>query len=120
MRSNIPDFTDSEIRIIQETVKQRYSQEIELMFADSELRLHSSDRELTLCPTVVFKEQKATFVIFKISLRNFRCQFYYRGYEQFGTGRNMFTDVGDCVITLLQVHEDYEREQKNHKDSNDE
>jgi len=44
--------------------------------------------------------------------------FYYRGYQQYGTGRCEFDDITDRVVTLLQVHADKEamnREEKENK-----
>jgi hypothetical protein len=115
MDETIPDFTETEITIVQETVDQRFNQSITLMMADSEIRLRPSDRELALCPAIVFEEGDTTFALFKTSIRYFRCQFHYRKYQQYGTGHKEFTDIGDCIITLLQVHADYEREHESSK-----
>lgn len=107
----IPDFYDSEIWVIKNTLKERYNQEIELNFGDAEVRLHPDHRHLTTCPVVTWKVDKVTFVIIKTGLERYRCQFFYRVHQQFGTGIEEYDNIGDCVISLLRVQADYEGKQ---------
>ncbi len=54
-------------------------------------------------------------MIFKVAENRYRNQFFYSVKDQFGTGREEYDDLGDCVITLLRVQADHEamrREQK--------
>ena len=95
MHDKIPDFTDTELWVIRQAVSERFRKQVELQQADAELRLDPGDRELTLCPVVYWREDRAQFVIFK-SVR-----------EQYGTGRDEYTDIGECVMTLLQVQADH-------------
>ena len=53
-----------------------------------------------------WREDKAQFVIFKTGERTYRNQFFYSVLEQYGTGRDEYTDIGECVMTLLQVQAD--------------
>lgn len=46
----VADSTDKEKWIVETTLKERYGHEIPLQIADSELRLHPSDREFTQRP----------------------------------------------------------------------
>jgi hypothetical protein len=108
MRDKIPDFTDTELWVIRQAVSERYRKDIDLQRVDAELRLDPSDRELTLCPGMYWKEQGANFVIFKTGDPAYRCQFFYSVREQYGTGRDEYQDLGDCVMTLLQVQADHE------------
>ena len=66
------------------------------------------DRELTECPAVFWQVDEASFVIIKVAERTYRSQFYYRGYQQYGTGAKDFEDIAECVVTMLQVHADRE------------
>ena len=103
----IADYNDSEMWIIRTSVRERYSHNVELMMADSELRLETGSTELTICPTIVWEDAGATLAIFKTSEDRYRPQFYYKGHEQYGTGKKEFNDLGECVITLLQVQADH-------------
>ena len=43
---------------------------------------------------------------------------YYKGYQQYGTGKSEFDDIADCVTTLLQVHADKESDLSRDKEQN--
>jgi hypothetical protein len=107
MHEQIPDFNDTELWVIRQAVTERFRKQVELQTADAELRLDPSDRELTLCPVVYWREDKAQFVIFKTGEQTYRNQFFYSVRDQYGTGRSEYTDLGECVTTLLQVQADH-------------
>ncbi len=107
--AEIDDFTDTELWIIRNAVNERYGTQIELMFADSELRLEKGSTVLTVCPTVVWQERGSNLVVFKAGDERYRAQFYYKGSQQFGTGKKEYADLAECVITLLQVQADHEK-----------
>jgi hypothetical protein len=108
----VPDFTENDRWIIQSTVSERYRKEVPLQSADVEVRLHSNARELTVCPAIVWRERDANFVVIKTGDNRFRAQFYYRGWQMYGTGREEYDDLAECVVSLLQVQADHEaREQ---------
>ncbi len=107
----IPDFTDSELWVIRTTLKERYGKDPELEIADAEIRLSPAARSLTECPVVLWSERGSNLVVFKSGEREFRAQFYYRGYQQYGTGRSNYSDLTECVTTLLQVQADHERQE---------
>jgi Zn-dependent metalloprotease len=65
-------------------------------------------RELTHCPAIFWEVDDASFVIIKTVKRLYRRQFYYRGFQQYGTSETEFDDMNDCTVTLLQVHADKE------------
>jgi hypothetical protein len=60
--------------------------------------------------TLYWQERGANFVVFKVAAKRFRAQFYYGEAEQFGVGKDEFDELGDCVVTLLQVQSDHERQ----------
>jgi len=110
--SQITDFSKSEIWTIESTLKERWGKdnEIELQFADTDIRLHMGDKETTECPAIIWQHEGCNFVIFKTGIQNYRCQFFYKGYQQYGTGVHEYDDIGDCIISLLQVQSDQHRE----------
>ena len=46
----VPDISESETWVIRTTLQERYKEPVELQIADAEIRLHSSDRDVTSCP----------------------------------------------------------------------
>lgn len=107
----IPDFTATELSIVRETVAERFRKPVEIQTGEAEIRLDPSDRELTVVPAVTWREGGANFVIFKAGDGDFRAQFFYRVHQQYGTGQRTYDNIGDCVVTLLQVQADHHRDQ---------
>jgi len=108
----IPDITDSEHWIIESTLRERYGRNVETQLADAEIRLMPSDRELSNCPMVYWHEEDCNFVIFKSGDRKYRCQFFYRGYQQYGTGVSEYDDLTECIVSLLQTQADYSAKER--------
>jgi len=104
----IPDFTETEIWLVQSALKERYGKDVDVQLADGEIRLSSADRELTEVPVLFWHERGANFVIFKTGPQRYRSQFYYRLHEQFSTGVDEFDDLSECAVTTLQVQADQE------------
>ena len=109
-----PDFTETELWTLESTLKERWGNdsEIELQLAETEVRLCPSDNEATECSAVIWQHAGCNFIIIKSGLQNYRCQFFYRGYQQYGTGVREYDDIGDCIVSLLQVQSDHARESK--------
>jgi hypothetical protein len=63
-----------------------------------------------VCPALYWNERVAHFIVYKVAADRFRCQFLYSEAEQYGTGRDEYDDVGTCVLTLLQVQSEHERQ----------
>ena len=118
---SIADFTKSEIWTVESTLKERWGKdnEIELQFADTDIRLSLGEKDTTVCPGVIWEYQGCNYVIFKTGVQNYRCQFFYKGYQQYGTGVHEYDDIGDCIISLLQVQSDHARENKIEQDNSD-
>ena len=106
--SNIPDFTDTERHVVETTLKERFGHAVEVLAADAEIRMYTGDRELTEVPVLYWKERGCQFVLFKVADHRYRNQFFYSVKDQFGTGREEYDDIGDCVLTLLRVQADHE------------
>ena len=108
----IPDIKDSETWIIRTTLRERYNEEVELQIADADIRVHPSDMETSSCPVWYWQHNGCSFVIFKTGDQNYRCQFFYRPYQQYGTGVHEYTDISECVVSLLQVQADHAAKEK--------
>jgi hypothetical protein len=108
--TEIPDFSDSDLWVIRGTLSERYEKDVAIELADAELKLHPMARTLTLCPAVFWSERGCNFVVVKVGDTEYRCQFFYRGHEQFGTGHEVYDNLGECVTDLLQVQADHEKE----------
>lgn len=106
----IPDFTETELWTIKSTLKERYGEDVETKLADAEIRLDVTSTVLTTCPAVLWNKRSSNFVIFKLDDNRYRSQFYYRNYQQYGTGQYEYDDIASCTTTLLQVQADHERE----------
>ncbi len=105
--AEIPDINDTELWIIKTTLKERYGEEIDIQLADAEVRLSPADRELHNCPVAYWQADDCNFVVFKAGDARYRCQFFFRGYQQYGTGRLEYDDLAECMVDLLQTQADY-------------
>ncbi len=59
------------------------------------------------CPVFVWESDDCHFVIFKTGERLYRCQFFYRAHQQFGTGVHEYDDLTECTVSLLQTQADH-------------
>lgn len=103
----IPDITETELWIVRTTLTERYGQPMTPEVADSEIRIEPSDRELTQVPVIFWQAEDCNFIIFKTGERNYRGQFFYRLYQQYGTGVREYDDLTECIVSLLQTQADY-------------
>ena len=116
--SRIEDYKDAELWTVETTLRERYGRTVPYELADSEVRLRASDRDLNCCPIVYWEVNGCHFVIAKTGDRRYRAQFFYGGFEQFGTGIKEYDDLTECAVSLLQAQSDHERsrEQQNQQD----
>jgi len=105
----IPDFEGAELKVVKDTLKERYGEEVETQLADVELRLDLGDREVTECPSIYWQHNDCHFILNKLDDSKFFSQFFYGNNEQFGTGTKFYNDILNCPITTLQVQADHER-----------
>ncbi|MCF8178712.1 MAG: hypothetical protein K9J74_09400 [Sulfuritalea sp.] len=104
---DIPDFTDAEWQLVSQILLERYSRLVPMQAADVELQLDPQSEHLTTCPSIYWNELGAEFIVSKLADQRFRCQFFYSANEQFGTGRDVYDNLGDCVTNLLQLQADH-------------
>lgn len=110
MKPPIPDFTDAEQRQVEALLQRRYGAPVAIELADSELLLDPAQDETTVCPTLYWTRRGAHFVVFRVAAGRYRCQFFYTDADHYGTGRDEYDDLETCVLTLLQVQADHERD----------
>jgi hypothetical protein len=112
MTQSIPEFSDVELKLVNQTLLERYGHMVALQAADAEVQLEPDSEDLTTCPVIYWEERGAHFVVFKLGASRFKAQFFYNEATQFGTGKDSYDNLGDCVITLLQVQADHEQQMK--------
>lgn len=112
MSTNFPDFTPRERKLVTQTLRERYGMDVPIESAEAEIMLDQLTEALDTCPSLTWQERDANFVVIKTGDNRFRCQFYYIATEQFGTGKDEYDNLGDCIITLLQVQADHELTRK--------
>jgi hypothetical protein len=110
MPARTPDFTESEKALVAAALKERFGSEVPFDEAEAEIRLSPGDRELTTCPTLFWKAKDCAFVISKTGSHHYRSMFYYSVRERYGTGKEEYDDLGDCVTVLLRLQADQEQE----------
>ena len=111
--ATIPDFTAAEHKRVAALLFDRYGKLVPTQLADSELQLGADSAQLTLCPALYWNERGAHFILCKVAADRYRCQFFYSETEQYGTGKDEYNDLRECVMTLLQVQSDHERQLAN-------
>ncbi len=111
-KDKIPDLSETEVRTVEQTLEERFATAVPTQLGDAEIRLHPDDRELATCPLIYWEspEDDSKFFITKTAVNEYRCQFFYRGYQQYGTGKEKYDNIGDCTIAMLQVHSEHEQQ----------
>jgi len=109
MTAMVPDFTEAELSIAAQVLRQRYGRDVAPELAESELGLDPDSNDTTLAPTLYWTEGGAHFVVFKIADGTYRCQFFYSDADHYGTGRDSYDNLRACMLSLLRVQSDHER-----------
>jgi hypothetical protein len=108
----IKPFTARERHLISQTLLERFGHPVALEPVDAELQLNLLKEEFAFCPSIMWRENGANFIVFKTGDERYRCLFYYNEAMLFGTGKDEYNNLGDCVVTLLQVHADQEEQSR--------
>lgn len=108
----IPDFNSAERWVIESALKERYGHFVQIELADSDLKLDPGTPVLTACPTVFWSERGCNFLIFKTAEDRYRSQFFYSDEEQYGTGREEYDELAECVGLLLKLQSDHEKQRQ--------
>jgi len=102
----IPDFSASDIKLVQAVLKERFGREADIQEVETEVRLSLADRELTVCPALFWTMDDCAFVVSHTGQAAYRAMFYYSVKDRFATGKEEYDNLGDCVISLLKVQEE--------------
>ncbi len=111
---DVPDFGNSELWVVRTTLRERYGQDIEPEGVEVEVRLNPQDRITTPCPGLFWERDDTRFILIKTGERRYRCQFWHRLYQQYGTGKHEYDDLTECIVSLLQTQADHESERAGH------
>lgn len=105
-------FTPSELKLAQHTLTERYERLVPIQIADAEIGIGPDPENdaLSTCAALYWEVAGAHFIVLKIAANDFRGQFYYNEATQYGTGKEKFDNLGDCLVTLLQVQGQHERQ----------
>lgn len=110
MTETIPDFSEDERHLVTHTLFERYQRAVPFELGEAEIQLIPDSERLTNCPVLYWEARGAHFVIFKLGPERFRAQFFYSDAQQYSTGHDAYDSLGDCLITVLQVQADHERD----------
>ena len=116
--SRISDFSDSELWTINSTLTERYGEAPDIQLAETEMRLDKGSTQLLPCPTAYWEYRDCHFVVVKTGDRRYRCQFFYRIHQMYGTGVEEYDDLTECVVTLLQVQADHYAQEQSDSNPN--
>ena len=108
----IKPFSARERNLISQALLERFGHAVPLQAVDAELQLNLLKEEFAMCPSVMWKENGANFIVFKTGDERFRSLFYYNEATQFATGKDEYDNLGDCVGTLMQVKTDQQEESR--------
>ena len=86
---------------------ERYGAPREIQLAETELRLDKGSTQLVPCPAAYWGDGDCHFIVCKTGDRRYRCQFFYRLHQMYGTGIEEYDDLSECVVSLLQVQADH-------------
>ena len=106
---SIPNFTPADIETVRQLVHQRCRETIQIQLADSELMLDLKCGRPVDCPTLFWHVHDPNFAVIRSGLNRFRCQFLYTPHDQYGTSREEYDSLEQCVTTLLQLPAGHER-----------
>ena len=105
--SETSDFTESELKVIEDTLAERYSKSVETEHVDIEMP-SKDDEQVYVCPAIYWEDRGCHFVLAKTGEGEFSSQFFYGPDEQFSTGKDFYDDLRDCLLSTLRVQADHE------------
>lgn len=108
MTSTAPTgFTPLERELVQMALHERYNRVVPIHDVEVTLQLEPARPEGANCAALYWQHDDAEFVVAKLvragGPTTFRNQFFYGDDEAYGTGQSDYGNLGDCVISLLQV-----------------
>jgi hypothetical protein len=108
----VPDFNSAERWVVDTALRERYGEFVPVECAEAELKLDPETPVLTTCPTLYWERRGCHFALFKVGEDRYRSVFFYDERAQYGTGRAEYDELAECVVTLLRVQADHEKERQ--------
>jgi len=105
---HIADITENENWITATTLQERYGKKKDYQVVDADIRVSTSDTELTECPAIYREDGDCHFIVAKAGDNTYRPQYFYRTHEMFGKGAPEYDDLATCLVTLLHTQSDHE------------
>lgn len=107
--TSINDFSASDLKLIADTLVERYGKTIDTQRADIELNIDENVNEPTSCPAVYWEHEDCHFILAKATDNTFFAQYFYSdSEEQYGTGKSSYDGLHSCIIALLQAQANHE------------
>lgn len=102
-------FPAQDIDLVKRTLWERYGRPVQVQEVEVELLIAPGDAIPSACPALYWRDGNANFVLARVQgpagVPTFRTQFFYDENEVFGTGHTEYGNLGDCVVTVLQVQQ---------------
>ena len=98
MTNKIPDFTESELRVVTAALKERYGEEVESQLADAEMQIDNDSDERVECPVIFWHKQSASFMVYKLGQKRYSARYFYTLASSFAQQRKIMTKL---VIACL-------------------
>ena len=103
------DFTAEELSVINDTLTKRYGKAIETQSVDIEFSSGAeAENETGSIPAIYWEHKGCHFIVAKTHDARYINQFFYGNEDQYGTGKEFYEDLSECIMTLLQVQADHE------------
>ena len=104
------DYSETEITAIEQTLQQRYRQDVEVHIADCEVQLDANSADVVERPALFWHALGCNFIIIKFEEERFEGRYFYDPSEHFGSGQQQYKDVVNCALALLRDQSDAVRE----------
>lgn len=110
-------FTPLERELVQMALHERYNRVVPIHDVEVTLQLDPASPEAASCAALYWQGGDAEFVVAKVvraavGVTTFRTQFFYGDDEAYGTSQSEYGNLGDCVISVLQVQASHQAERQ--------
>ena len=108
-------FTPLERELVQMALHERYGRIVTIQDVEVALQIDPATPLPTTCNALYWQASDAEFVVAKIvrtpnGIPTYRTQFFYGDDEAYSTSQSEYGNLGDCVVSVLQVQATHEAE----------
>lgn len=104
------DYTETELKALQEALFRRYRQEIEIHLADCEVQPDLGIDDIVERPAVFWNALGCNFIVIKMDRNRFHGRYFYNPHEQLPQQHKEYSNALNCVSSLLRDEADHSRE----------